>query len=102
MVALVNPNFVYVSPLLPFQTQIIFSSGLSLATSIVLSLGLPCGLLVAGWSAEKGVHWIVTDIVSYQPAWREPSEAHLCLYLGAFPDWSRNRCSIPSNADLYR
>ncbi|KAK7691660.1 hypothetical protein QCA50_005059 [Cerrena zonata] len=33
-----------------------------LPTSIVLSLGLPFGLLISGWAAEKAVHWIVVDI----------------------------------------
>lgn len=27
------------------------------------TIALPIGLLIAGWAAEKHVHWIVTDIV---------------------------------------
>ena len=28
---------------------------------------LPAGLIVTGWAAQKGVHWIVVDIVSAVP-----------------------------------
>ena len=58
---------------LPSQTPI--ADDLSLASMLPGAIIMPLGLLLSGWSAQKGLHWAVTDVV------RSLSQSHPYIYI---------------------
>ena len=62
------------------------------------SVILPFGLLLSGWAAQKGLHWIATDIVSIFSSFRS-SSLDMC-YVGNGLRWWWNDSVLPRNPDL--